>query len=724
VKYLDFSSLLDGEPLKIACLSTFQFDPDYFERRLLRSPALSKARRIMVFLDARQWFQRLRQDIPARWINRRYLVVPVLRSHGVFHPKLSLLLSESGGQVLCGSNNLTRAGCSSNLELLNAVPFVFDTDNPDALDLARESFRFFERAATETDTEISRVAKEWLAEAGVFYPWLKAPLKSTAKERKVRLLHTYDGSMWERLVKHLSHVKPRNILVISPFHDSDGDACRRLVRQWPQARIELVVQQGYTNLAVKPLRKMSTVRLSELRGVSRRLHAKMVAWQSTKGGGCLVGSANFTSAALDGRNIETSLLLSEADELVHDLFDGKLSRRPIAMDEFERGDADEPSAEEALPPLRIDSVLLAADNELRVRYSHSFTSTPRALRLNLRTPGESRPRISISLSSKERPSHSVALPDGAFANTSETLLATLAGEFEGSKIESPAAWVIQESQLTFEPGEGSSSPKGRIEESGDGLPEYLDGLGNQEGASAVIEYLSHLTIRFDDGGTGRLVPPKFRLKIRDPFRTDEAPPWLIKTKEESDDLEEAIYEFVERHEKQRLRRHVARGNINGMENFLDIFQTLIRLLYIYFRRGIVRKGQLIHRVCQLIEIAMIGCKREDEDPLDGYLTVVYNRLSGDRPLFQDICRETNYVAEVRAVLVIIQSIRFNRYEKPKYGPKAARPREVLPKWAKAVKSAITGCKLVEPPASKVRIALENFNMLSEKEIKGMLAEMP
>jgi hypothetical protein len=34
-----------------------------------------------------------------------------------------------------------------------------------------------------------------------------------------------------------------------------------------------------------------------------------------------------------------------------------------------------------------------------------------------------------------------------------------------------------------------------------------------------------------------------------------------------------------------------------------------------------------------------------------------------------------------------------------------------------------GCKLVEPPADTVRY-LDNFDMLSEKQITGMLAELP
>src|SRR4051794_11864034 len=117
--YLDFVSLLEGDPAHLALFSTFNFDPDFFERRLLRSPALKRARRIAVFMDAFQWQALIQADVLARSMNRRYLVVPVHRGRGVFHPKLSVLLAEAGGQLLCGSNNLTRSGCASNLELLN-----------------------------------------------------------------------------------------------------------------------------------------------------------------------------------------------------------------------------------------------------------------------------------------------------------------------------------------------------------------------------------------------------------------------------------------------------------------------------------------------------------------------------------------------------------------------------------------------------------------------------
>ncbi len=37
---LEFSNLFSGEPAELALLSTFQFDPDYFERRLLLGSSL------------------------------------------------------------------------------------------------------------------------------------------------------------------------------------------------------------------------------------------------------------------------------------------------------------------------------------------------------------------------------------------------------------------------------------------------------------------------------------------------------------------------------------------------------------------------------------------------------------------------------------------------------------------------------------------------------------
>lgn len=722
MKYVDFCELLEGDPAHIAFLSTFQFDPDFFERRLLRCATLGKARRIIVCIDARQWFELLRRDVPARMLNRRYLVAPIHCSlGGVFHPKLSLVLTEAGGQVLCGSNNLTRAGCTSNLELLNAVQFAFGGASSSELDVAREALSFFERAVTDTDDEIARIASEWINETKSVYPWLKEPVNGR-DGRSIQLLNTYDGKLWEQVEKELDAAEPREFFVVSPFHDADSGLCRRLSKRWPRAKIELLVQQGYTNLDVAPLRKLGNVGLSELLDFSRRIHAKLISWRTDRGAGCVVGSANFTTAAFDGRNVETCLLVSDADSFVRGLFDRELKKRPVLLDDFVPGDADEPQSDVELPALRIESAVLSERNEIRLSYSDNLQPPSTTLRLQLRTPNEIHPRASLPVP-KGRNYAVVSVPESVLSESYGTLLATLVAESDGEKVESFPAWVIQEHRLTYEPGEGSSSPRSRVEETGEGLPEFLDELGKRDGKAAIIEYLNRTTIRFQDGGGAGPGQRSFRLTLRDPFQADIAPEWLINLKGASDDLEQALYDFADRHEKRRLCKHAERGNINGMTNFLDIFRALVRVLFVYYKLGVTKRGKLIGRFCRYLELATSGNDSENE-ACDGYLYSLYDNLSGDVDLLQKVCDEANYLAEVRALLLIVQKIRFDPNESPLYGTKATRPREVLQQYAKGVAEAIRECGLDEPSADAVQRALERHQMLTTDEVTQLLGELP
>ncbi len=93
-------------------------------------------------------------------------------------------------------------------------------------------------------------------------------------------------------------------------------------------------------------------------------------------------------------------------------------------------------------------------------------------------------------------------------------------------------------------------------------------------------------------------------------------------------------------------------------------------------------------------------------------------------LLKEVCVETNYLAEVRAVLLIVQSIRFNPNENLRIGPKANRPREALPTYAKAIAEAISKCDLSEPKPKDVQRALEDYRMFTEIEIARLLAELP
>lgn len=746
MKFLSFTDLLDSEPANIAILSTYQLEPDFFERQLLRCTTLAKARRILIFLDARQWYDLLRQDTPARSLNWRYLVIPVHRPQGAFHPKLNLLLYENGGQVQCGSNNLTRSGCSSNLELLNAFTLGGENEHEDAKHLAQAAFRFFQRVCDDAEDEPAKIGRKWLEETLSCFPWLAEPIPAS-DSRKIDLIHTYDGSLWDRLAKKLDADPPSRLLVISPFHDVDGDMFKRVQRRWPKCQVEILVQQQITTLPVTALEKLKkSFSLSELRNSKRRLHAKLVAWESGRETGCLVGSANFTTAAFDARNVETCLIMSDAAELTRSLFDKDLSKRPIAFDDFEPGTEQEPGVEESQPVnLRLTSAILLEGGELRVSYKTRLPTKPTSLRVAIRTPGEPFPRAFASVSIKETATTSVSVPPAVLSDAHGTILASLIAEFADHQESSPPIWVIQEHRLTHEPsGEGSSSAERKVKETGEGLTEILEEIGKRDGIAAVIEYLRRTDIRFNDGSGGISIGRRFRLRAHDPFQPDVAPEWLIQLANETDDLADAIQDFVERHENRRLRKHAKKGNINGMENFLDIFTALVRLLYVYYLRSMaikekavagqgqstgyygknekkkermfVTQGQLIGQVSTFIEIATGGIDTDDDD-CDGFLLAVADNLNNAQ-LLAEVANTLNFAGEIRAALMIVQMVRFKFVSPP---PK--RPNEALPTLAKLVKDTFAAVGIGEPSHREILTALEQYRMFTEQELAGFRDEL-
>lgn len=92
---LDLINFFDHATARFVLIATYEFAPEFFERRLMRLRAFENASRIVVFMDAHRYTEIVREGLTAAAsFNRRYLVVPVRWRSGVFHPKLYLLLGK------------------------------------------------------------------------------------------------------------------------------------------------------------------------------------------------------------------------------------------------------------------------------------------------------------------------------------------------------------------------------------------------------------------------------------------------------------------------------------------------------------------------------------------------------------------------------------------------------------------------------------------------------
>ena len=724
MEFLDFCQLLEAAPASFAAMSTFDFHPDFFEHRLLRTTALAKARRIVVFMDAGQWAKLVRDEPPARLLNRRYLVVPVRPPKGVFHPKLHLLVRDDGGQVLCGSNNLTHPGCTGNLELLNSFTIGGEVDDPAALRLARDAFGFFRKACEAAGNEPARVARAWLDELVGQAPWLVTNVRSDTRP-PVQLLHTYDGSLWDHVMAEVGDKPPKKCLIVSPFYDRDAALLQRLRKAWPKCEVQIVAQHKTSNLPATAFEKCGpNVQLAVLQAPARRLHAKLLAWETSHEAGCLVGSANFTTAALDGRNVETCLLVRDAGSSISELFGKDVRTTPTAFDEFDAGLQQEPSPEELDErSLWVESAVLSTDQTLRVTYGHNLNPPPKSIRLHLWAINEERERKSLPLPNQARCVHAFELSDETLRGCHLALLASIVADNEEGKCESSPTWIVQEDRLTHEAsGERKPSNATIIQETGWGLVEMLDQIAEQDGIAAMIEYLRQLNVRFDAGGRHGRGFGRSLLRRRDPFRPDLVPVWKRQESADVENLRKAIFDCIDRHEKKVLLRHARLGNINGMRNFVDVVKMIVRLLYIKHTEGLVPRGRVIGYLLDHVQIAVHGIEKGDEVG-DGFLFSVYDNLE-DSDTIQEACDEERFLANVFAAFTLLQRIRFDPNETSVYGKVATRPRDTLQVQRDRLIEAVEEIGLELPTQEEVLDALRDYQMFSEEELAAFSTEMP
>jgi hypothetical protein len=117
MKPLDILDFFDKGASTFALIATYEFDPQFFERRMLGKKTFASAERVVVFMDRGRYQEILRGGLSGSGFNRRYLVVPMERAPGVFHPKLYLALGDKRADGIVGSNNCTAGGIAYNMEI-------------------------------------------------------------------------------------------------------------------------------------------------------------------------------------------------------------------------------------------------------------------------------------------------------------------------------------------------------------------------------------------------------------------------------------------------------------------------------------------------------------------------------------------------------------------------------------------------------------------------------
>src|SRR5688572_19067437 len=91
---LDLVDQLNHSAGQFALVATYEFDPTFFERRVMRTKGFASAERVLVLVDRARYQDLMAGGTVGSGLNRDYLLVPVARPRSIFHPKIYLTLGD------------------------------------------------------------------------------------------------------------------------------------------------------------------------------------------------------------------------------------------------------------------------------------------------------------------------------------------------------------------------------------------------------------------------------------------------------------------------------------------------------------------------------------------------------------------------------------------------------------------------------------------------------
>ncbi len=297
-------------------LTSFTFHAPYFELRLLWQLLERDAHPVVVFVDRKEGYDGALASIAALGsAGRDYHLLAVDRGPFVFHPKVQLFAG--AGTVLVGSGNLTPSGCGGNLEVFDCLSAVSEGQ---AVGQVREFFRELLR------DPILRAHHDIRGHLLSLLPEHEDP-HPTGDAVFLHSLHQPLHAQFEAAVLETAHSRA---LFAAPFHDADHETANRLWTLLGRPKAQVAAQPD-----AAPPRPPFSVEAGALAdaGQDRSLHAKIVHAAGEETSLLVVGSANLTRAAWEGRNVEAIVV---RQELRPTAFDAWLAEHPFRKATWQR----------------------------------------------------------------------------------------------------------------------------------------------------------------------------------------------------------------------------------------------------------------------------------------------------------------------------------------------------------------------------------------------------
>ena len=300
--------IIKSKGYSIALFTTFNFEIEFFERAILGRLYDNGIRKVSLFVDAVEFEKSLKSVDAARTnigLGKKYIVSPV-SIHGAFHPKIILLLGERKAKLIVASANITTNGYERHNEVYNVIDYSEKEKNyQDVIVAAINSFIAMNKLSYSLDDDLMKDITDF-----VYY-------RKCPNNGERYLIQNCEETILEQ-VKVKIEETVACVKVAVPYYDNKAVALNGLQTAFPNADINLYVQQGTSTLP-KEYSDNYEVSLFDIftdtdsAGKSNFYHGKVFLFKTEDKDYILYGSANCTVSALnkthaDGGNVEADIL--------------------------------------------------------------------------------------------------------------------------------------------------------------------------------------------------------------------------------------------------------------------------------------------------------------------------------------------------------------------------------------------------------------------------------
>jgi len=302
--------LVKAAPWNSVLFTTYALSLSFFEAVVVDALVRGGAKNPVILSDPEGVRAGL-SELGARLVGRDYELLPVQRSGGVFHPKVTAFVSDDDAHLLVGSGNLTFGGWGGNFELIEHLHPSFASD---AINDAAEFLDLL-----QIDERLKLPDTEWLVRTA---EGLRRSVRGLPATGRTRLIHNAGNTIAERLRLEAEELGGAvRICFASAFYDETGQGVTKLVELLGCNDVSAYVHQAgsvrghagcnWPNLSERILAPVTIEK--EFVDDKRLLHAKAIEILCRNGRLTLSGSVNATSAALFGGNMEAGVLRIEPD---------------------------------------------------------------------------------------------------------------------------------------------------------------------------------------------------------------------------------------------------------------------------------------------------------------------------------------------------------------------------------------------------------------------------